>query len=168
MTTRERIIIVIMSLAILYGIYALFLSSTPQTTLSDNVDQETQVTQLIADIFKELKKERITETVLHTIARAEVQWTNDPFYDEDFSVAEDSGKTPEMINAVFKEGDFFYTGYLKMGEKKVAIINGMYYRAGEELERKGYIVRNIYPNRVVLGIKGYKDGITIPLVEDVP
>ncbi|MCP4579477.1 MAG: hypothetical protein GY846_24660 [Deltaproteobacteria bacterium] len=168
MTTRERIILVVMFLAVAYGIYALFLSSPSKITSSDTKGQETRLNTLIADVSEALKKETITEPDLHTIARAEAEWTNDPFYASKFSVLDEAGKTPGTIDAVFREGDLFYSGYLKMGEKKVAIINGVYYRIGNELEQGGYIVRDISPTRVRLKIKGKKEEITIPLVEDVP
>ncbi len=168
MATREKILLVVMFLAIIYGIYALFLSSPSKTTFFDTKGRETQLNQLIADVSEDLNKEAITETDIHTIARAEAEWTNDPFYETKFRVFDEAANARRTIDAAFHEGDFYYSGYLKMGEKKVAIINGMYYRAGDKLDQGGYIVRDIFPTRVLLELNKDKEGITIPLVEDVP
>ncbi|MGD9134444.1 MAG: hypothetical protein PVF78_12390, partial [Desulfobacterales bacterium] len=43
-----------------------------------------------------------------------------------------------------------YTGFMQMGDKKFAIIDGLEYAAGEELERGGFVVRSITPNQVVI------------------
>ena len=60
---------------------------------------------------------------------------------------------------------FTYTGYLQAGKKKIAVINGLEYLIGEEIEPGGFIAREIYPDRVVIEMKGQKQKIIVPLVE---
>jgi type II secretory pathway component PulC len=50
-------------------------------------------------------------------------------------------------------------------KKKIAVINGLEYLIGEEIEPGGFIAREIYPDRVVIEMKGQKQKIIVPLVE---
>ncbi|MCX7634225.1 MAG: hypothetical protein N2Z74_00585, partial [Syntrophales bacterium] len=53
-----------------------------------------------------------------------------------------TGKTPK--------NDFTYTGYIEADKVKVAVINGVEYREGEELDVKGFFVKNIGKGRVLI------------------
>ena len=60
-----------------------------------------------------------------------------------------------------------YTGYLRMGDKRLAIINGMEYEAGDILEPDGFIIRSISPRRVVIAPPGAKKNtIILPMEEN--
>jgi hypothetical protein len=52
-----------------------------------------------------------------------------------------------------------------MGSRHLAIINGTEYEAGEKLEKKGFTVGKIYPNRVIIVLRGGKVKHSIPLEE---
>ena len=43
-----------------------------------------------------------------------------------------------------------YTGFMQMGDKKFAIIDGLEYTAGDELVQGGFEVRSITPRQVVI------------------
>jgi hypothetical protein len=65
-----------------------------------------------------------------------------------------------------EELSFTYSGYLEMADKKLAIINGIEYKAGEMIVNGGgYIVSSIFPTRVALELIGGKNRITLPLEE---
>ena len=46
--------------------------------------------------------------------------------------------------------DVSYTGFMQMGDKKFAIIDGFEYAVGDELEQGGFVVRSINPRQVVI------------------
>ena len=52
-----------------------------------------------------------------------------------------------------------------MGAKNIAILNGLEYEEGEELEKSGFIIRKIFPEQVIIEIKGKQKEIAIPLEE---
>jgi hypothetical protein len=53
-----------------------------------------------------------------------------------------------------------------MGSRHLAIINGTEYETGEELEKKeGFTVGTIYPNRVIIVLRGGNVKHSIPLEE---
>jgi hypothetical protein len=59
-----------------------------------------------------------------------------------------------------------YTGFLRMGDKRLAIINGMEYEVGEILEPGGFTIRSISPSRVVIAPPGRKKKTLILPMEE--
>ena len=59
-----------------------------------------------------------------------------------------------------------YTGFMKMGDKTFAIINGVEYAAGDSLEQGDYMVRSITPDQVVIvSSRDSKQRFVFPLEE---
>ena len=53
-----------------------------------------------------------------------------------------------------------------MGDKRLAILNGIEYEVGDRLEPGGLIVRNIHPNHVVIGPPDLKSKkVVLPMEE---
>jgi hypothetical protein len=61
--------------------------------------------------------------------------------------------------------DLHYSGYLQLGAKRMAIINGMEYEEGEMLPASGYFIRSISPKSVVVGKIGESKSHVLPLDE---
>jgi hypothetical protein len=175
MTKRERVILVLMCLAIVYGAYALFFSSPPKGTLKSEGSKSSEINKLITALSVGLTKEGPTATDTYIIEKAESKWVQDPFSDKNISVVKEKEKAPKVEAEVEPEAEvevlpevtFSYSGYLQMGDRKIAIIDGMEYKIGEEIGPGGFIIRGIYPNKIVVGIKGKEKEITVPLVEEV-
>lgn len=171
MTKRERVILVVMSLAVAYGAYALFFSSPPKGTSTFGGSRSGELNKLITELSVGLSKEGPTETDIYIIEKAESKWVKDPFCEKKIAVVkekEEASKAEAEAEAeVLPEVTFSYSGYMEMGDRKIAIVDGMEYKIGEEIGPGGFIIRAIYPNKVVIGIKGEKGEITVPLVEEV-
>ena len=43
-----------------------------------------------------------------------------------------------------------YSGFLEVGSKRLAIINGMEYEAGDKLDPGGFTIKSILPTRVMI------------------
>jgi uncharacterized protein YdeI (BOF family) len=54
-----------------------------------------------------------------------------------------------------------------MGDKRLAIINGVEYETGEELELAGYIVERIEPLKLVIRDKEKQITIIVPIEKEV-
>ena len=164
MSKREKIILAFVFIAVMYGGYQFFLSS-PSKTASVKTENEIKTAKkLVKDITEHLNKVRLSEAEKHTISRAEAQWVEDPFYNKKRSTKKE---TPKDTSSARQKISFTYSGYIEIGEKRLAIINGMEYQTGEELEVGEWIVRGIYPTKVVIGIKGEKVKRTILLEEEI-
>jgi hypothetical protein len=168
MTRREKIIVFIMILVIIYGAYNLLLSSHPkksaQVTVSASVKKSVNVSKknkLLKDISDVLKEDKITGAQAYIAARAEREWMYDPF-----SISRLSSEGSRIALGNTKEDvKFIYNGYLEIGNKKIAIINGVDYQTGDNLELCGYKVKSISPSRVII-VNTRKTGkITVPFLE---
>lgn len=90
--------------------------------------------------------------------------TGDPFYGGQGGLLQDEGPAGQG------DGDIVYSGYIKIGPKIFAVINGVEYARGDELAEGGYMVQAIDKNSVLLertdGSSGRKFTRRVPLVED--
>lgn len=157
MAKREKIIVFIMILTILYGVYEFFVAPLSEGPSSISVTKGTKtadVNKLIRGVSKVLKDDDSAAVDAYIADCADREWTNDPFYVENV-YSDHSG-----------EIKLTYTGYLEIGKRKIAIINGVDYQIGDELEAAGYRVKNISPSMVIVVNKEGEDKITIPLSEE--
>lgn len=158
MAKREKIIVFVMILAILYGVYAFFIAPSSKRPKSISVSTDVKrvdTNKLMVDVSKVLKDDDSAIVDTYIVARAEEEWTNDPFYTENVSSGQHTG-----------EVKLVYIGYLEIGKRKIAIINGVDYQIGDELEMAGYRVKSISPSIVIVVNKEGQGKITIPLSEE--
>jgi len=91
--------------------------------------------------------------------------TGDPFYGGRGGLSQDEGQGGQT-GAV----EFVYSGYIKIGPKIFAVINGVEYAHGDEVAEGGYVVQAIDKNSVLLertdGPSGRKFTRRVLLVED--
>jgi hypothetical protein len=161
MSKREKILIGLMLLAVVYGIYAWFLSSPQQAaTLNNNYEQKA----LKAFIIKVAEKSTtgLSKNQAYVLQKAEAKWKRDPLIqiEPKTSEEEEDSQQPVLTSKIM------YTGFLRMGDKRLAIINGMEYEAGDRLEPGGFVIRSISPSRVVIAPPGRKKKtIILPMEE---
>ena len=164
MSKREKIILVVMLLAVIYGIYAIFLSSPKKVSFQGTEAELETLDKLVTEMSQQ---EDLSEKDAYTIAMAEEGWPTDPFYKKEVSWVrasyEPSGSTADAPQEV----SFNYTGYMETDRKRLAIINGVEYQTGEELDPGGYIVQGIFDNRVLIEVKGKQRRIVVPIVEEI-
>jgi hypothetical protein len=169
MSKREKIILIIMALTVVYGFYALFLEnpSTGIPKLAASGNKLDTFNKFIANVAA-LVKGGVSEEETYVIDKIPVKWTKDPLLNTRKEVAFKPEK--EKIEEAKKEATaqalgIVYSGFLNMGNRNLAIINGYEYEKGEKLPDSGHIVEEIYPNRVVIGMQGSKKKITVKLEE---
>ena len=170
MSKREKIILVVMALTLVYGAYALFLENpapgkpqpaAPESKFDTYNEFITRVAALV--------KGGVSPEETYIIEKIPVKWTRDPFLN---TKTEGGAFKPEKekLTEARQEADdstldLVYSGFLTMGDRNLAIINGIEYEKGEKLPEGGRIVEQIYPNRVVIGRTGSKRKITVKLEE---
>jgi hypothetical protein len=169
MSKREKIILIIMALTVVYGFYALFLENPsagiPKLAASGN--KLDTFNKFITNVAA-LVKGGVSEEDTYIINKIPVKWTKDPLLNtrtETTFKPEKEKLTEAKKEATARELGMVYTGFLNMGNRNLAIINGNEYEKGEKLPDSGLIVEAIYPNRVVFGIQGSKKKITVKLEE---
>ena len=162
MSRREKIILALMGLAIVYGAYTYLWPSGKETSRSAGQSREA-LNGYVMGIVAALPQMALTETEKYAIASAINRWPEDPFLRITLSETASAGRAEDTITA--EELDLRYTGYIEMGGSRLAILNGREYAAGEELDLPGYVLQQIDPAKVVIGAKGTNQTVAIPLEE---
>jgi len=159
MGKREKIILAAMCVAVLYGVYALFFeSSSSKSKAAPAVSKKQEMIKidtLVTTAAVALKGNKTSAVDAYIIESAQKIWAGDPFY---------AGLAVEKTDT--EAAAFFYTGYIEHEGERLAIINGVDYRVGEELEIPGYTLIGITPSKAVIEHKESKGEIDVPFVEE--
>ena len=153
MSNREKIFVILMAAAVLYGAYAFLFSSPPRSEFQDLDKRLVELKGLVTSIAGTLKKEEPElQNVSVVIARASAGWDKDPFLEvESPEKAETAVQGPRVAAGGL---GLVYSGYLEAGDKRLAVINGLGYEVGEKVGSVGHVITSISPTQVVLEIKG--------------
>ncbi len=162
MSKREKIILFFMALSIVYGFFVFFIEAPGKKGAIGQNSKLESLNKFISHVA-ELTKESLSDIDSYIIEKAPKQWDKDPLLSSDSEFQFKAEDTEADVSAL--KVNIKYTGYLNMGVKNLAILNGLEYEEGEELEKGGFIIRKIYPERVIIVIKGKQEEIAIPLEE---
>ncbi len=162
MSKREKIILFFMALSLVYGFFIFFIEAPGKKGAMGQSSKLESLNKFISHVA-ELTKESLSEIDSYIIEKAPKQWDKDPLLSSDMEFQFKAESTEADVSAL--KVNIKYTGYLNMGAKNFAILNGLEYEEGEELEKGGFILRKVYPERVIIVIKGKQEEITIPLEE---
>jgi hypothetical protein len=165
--TRQQIIILsIMTLVILFAIYDLFVASRSKSEPIDIGKKTSELEAFLTDITSRLPKGSLSAADAYVLSRAETEWAHDPFYErKSFRGWEKRREQAKAGGGVAQRISFSYSGYLKVRDKNLAIINGVEYEAGDRLEIEGYVLKRIYPGKVVIVNEKSGAKFDVPLQE---
>jgi hypothetical protein len=159
---RQIIILAVMVIAILYGAYEL-LSTKKKGAPVDLAQKTSELKTFVTGLTTGVGAERDVTALI--FSRAEKEWTQDPFLDSQSQKA--WAQTRVVAQAAAGTGDkkieFVYSGYLGLGKKSMAVINGMEYKEGESLDISGFVLRSVSPARVVIENRGTGATLNIPM-----
>ena len=170
MTTREKILVGMMGLAIVYGAYELFWAPATRKSPRKQVTASSDDTRGFAvEVSQKLANEKIPDDAVYRIEKAATGWTKDPFLQTTTPLSEEKQADPAgepAARALSQGADFVYSGYLQLGDRKMAVINGMEYAVGESLGVDDLYVKAISSQQVVLGSVKGQQTIRLPLFEN--
>jgi hypothetical protein len=166
MDKRQMIILGIMAIAILYAAFD-FLAPKPKKSGPDMAQKTAELNTFMTDLTAGLGKDTAKNLGALVFSRAEREWTRDPFLDRKAykSWTEVKAAPPKEAGAPVPKIEFIYSGYLEIGGRRMAIINGAEYREGETLDIKGYALKSVSPTRAVIENQGLKTTLNVPLQE---
>ncbi len=169
MTTREKILVGLMCLAILYGAYELFWTpSTRKETKQKVTATGEDLHKFAGEVTQKLVKEKLPEEAIYRIEKASASWTKDPFLQTASPLTAnkpaDTSASP-AVQTYSEQPDLVYTGYLQLGNKMMAVINGMEYAVGESIGVNDLYVKRITGQSVTIGKVKSKETIQLPLYE---
>lgn len=151
MSKREKIIIFITVTAVLYGLLDYFVFSASQTNEKKQSLTASQSSELFNKININLL---ILESMIankekndYLLPMIEFEWKLDPFkkFEKPLEKIQESAITKE-------HADLIYSGFIKLGNKIFALINGKEYKTGEYIKDTVYKIVLITPAKVVFNI----------------
>jgi hypothetical protein len=159
---REKVILIIAFAAVVYAVYALFLSGSPQPSYSSPEGQLETARTFASDMSTAMIKDDTSSADTYVITKAATEWAREPFLVSEKPIK--SRTVQAETDEESHEVPFLFTGYLRAGDKTLAVINGMEYEIGETLDPGGFTVRNI--SRTQVFIENSLDGTTTVLSMD--
>lgn len=145
-----------MVLTVAYGIYALFFEGKGKSisTQPASVSSAAQLENLNAFITKvaEASNAGLSKEDKYIISRAETQWKQDPMISTELTdrPQEEIKRKKQVVQAAAPRPNFTYTGFMQMGDRRLAIINGFEYAPGDQLQEGAYKVSSVTPSKVVI------------------
>jgi hypothetical protein len=159
---REKIILGLMAIALLYAAFD-FLTSRKKDQGVDMGHKTAELNTFVTDLTGSLGKDTSKNLDTLVFSRAEKEWTQDPFLDTKAYLLWNEAKMP--VKSAAPKIDIAYTGYLEVGRKRMAILNGVEYREGDPLDIKGLVLKTISPTRVTIENSTTRKLLNVPLEE---
>lgn len=162
---REKIILAVVAIVLLYAVVDVFVlgdgAKSPSAMDQETVESHLRDTDaLVASVSTNFARSGLAEEEVFIIERAGLPWPRDPFF-----VGMPQERAAEVSDDVLLTS-FTYTGYVVMGGSQVAIVNGVDYRVGEELEEPGFVLQSVTPRHVVIEHVELRQRVTVPFMED--
>lgn len=169
MTTREKIIVGIMCLTIVYGAYELLGSRRPKDKDAPTAKADTvgELKSFVADVTGKLVGEKVSKEYQYIISKADTNWNKDPFIhsSQPLQTRRPSINLPKKPGKTTNISTYVYSGFIQLGKKKMAIINGIEYSTGEKLPDSKYYVKTITSQKVIIGKVGSQDSIQVSIID---
>jgi hypothetical protein len=169
MTTREKIIVAAMCLTIAYGAYDL-LGARPgkKTSAKPENNSLEEQRKFAAEVTQKMTSGKLGQEFQYMVNLSSADWSRDPFITstlplkDQSSAAQDAKKGAGQTSA---KSAFVFTGFLQLGDTKIAVINGVEYAVGDALDTSGYYLRSASAEKAVIGRVDGSETIQVTLSE---
>lgn len=165
MLNRERIIVILMIVVVIYGAYSFFSEPESPSLVAGSQKRLADLKQFVVQAAANLSQEYISAADQYVIEQAEKRIPKNPFLRTGAVLA--SQPFEIQTEAATETVQLSYSGFIQTPSKLIAIINGLEYETGEQLNEAGYFVKKISPRNVVIGSGKNKENIVLPLDESV-
>jgi hypothetical protein len=156
---REKILVSLAFLAVLWmGISFLF-SGKEEEAAPAGINEK-PAEEFLMEVAQSLAAYQLTKTEKLILEKAEASWPLEPFVSVGTPTAEDTSNSQAQASA----GIFVYAGFIQVGSRPLAIINGTEYGIGDPLADAPLTVRGISSERVVLEDSSGRR-IAVPIVD---
>ena len=144
-----------MLLTVVYGVYVVFFegkTTKPQEVSAFSATEQLESLSAFITKVAEASKAGLSKEDKYIISRAETEWKQDPLITAELTERpqDEIKKQQQVIQAASPRPNIAYTGFMQMGDRRYAIINGFEYAPGDQLQEGGYKVSSVTPTKVVL------------------
>ncbi|MCE5264045.1 MAG: hypothetical protein LLG97_10985 [Deltaproteobacteria bacterium] len=165
---REMIILGALAVVVLYAAFD-YLMPKKKAAGIDTTQKSAELQTFVSNLTASMGKDSSKDLGTLVFSRAEREWAQDPFLDNksyrSWTQAKVIAAKEPVVAAAAPKVEFVYSGYLEVGKKKMAIVNGMEYSEGDGLDIKGYFLKSASPSNVVIENRGTGASINVPLLE---
>lgn len=156
MKTREKWMVGLMILALIYGAHTLLTAGASSASSSDTKEQALPEVMVFAQSMRNAAAEdRLTNQEEDCLRASLAPWPPTPFYDR-IEEARPSSEAPARVH---------YTGFFEFGTNRMAIINNREYRLGEAIAGTDFHLEVIESDRVILSADEGRRRVPIALRE---
>lgn len=149
MSTREKILVGLMIVAVCVGTLIL-LSDGPKETASDaDSGGQPPLTQMLTRLTAQYGGGPSLESHRYALSMAQTPWQKDLF-SKGSDLLPASAGTPDAADVLPANVALVYSGYIETPYRRVAIINGIEYVVGDQLDQSAYKIQHIEPTQVIL------------------
>lgn len=163
MSVREKIVVALMLVTVSYGLYSWLSPGAPAPSGTEKASAASQqIESLVANLAQTFDQSNTLEHDRLLLERAEETWTARLFLEKAFGAASLETVSGTGEGGTPGEAALVYSGYIAIGARRVAVINGIEYEAGDQLDQSTLVLRRIQPDMVTLGT-AEKDLLSVPL-----
>lgn len=143
MSKREKILLALMGLALVVGLAVYFGSGAAKKGPAGPERTAAGIAEQAGAIAKGVEAYRVSDRDAQIIAIMAKPWKAGAFSDRsmDFKAAAEEVQRPQMPR---------FTGYVELGKHRLAVIDGLEYQEGDELEGGAFVVAEIHQDHVIL------------------
>jgi tRNA U34 5-carboxymethylaminomethyl modifying enzyme MnmG/GidA len=167
MSLREKIIVAVAGLALIWGIYEVGIKSILDNKKPGDKQKITEaelkqdLSVFTEEISQKVSSVNLNQKELFIISKSSEKFKKDPFISyadmetiknrDKTDLSESSGNEP--VQSLFK-----YLGYIEISDMKIAVINNIEYKKNERIENTRFRVKDISPSKVILsnGVKNFE------------
>lgn len=160
---REKIIISLVAAAVLFALISLLHPSSSTGTVDRSKQLTAELTDFSSKMAIQVARDGLSPFESAAIQKAAEPWTKDPF----LNLKHQNQVTEDLSGESRDTAELSYSGYLRMGARMLAIIDGIEYETGERLsDYPGLVLRRISFDRVVLVQEDTGARIVVPIERD--
>jgi len=156
MTKREKVIIGFMLTAVLFGAYTLLSSPAGDEALNPEKTMS-EINNAIVDLAGKINQDSISKTD-SIMEKAKQKWKKDPFV-QTLGPLDDLDSEAADKQAAAVPASIRFTGFIHVGDKMIAIINGLEYEEGDIVGNGVLSVQKISREKVVLQTENGDDRV---------
>ncbi len=158
---RQIIIIIIAIAATVFAAYALLSGGKSPKDVKDS--NQAGKNNFISTLPGDLLKNPVNLADAYIVGKAEADWGKNPFWEKgsyrEWASRDDAKTKNDPVAKIL------YSGYVDVGKKKMAVINGLEYNIGDKLEIDGYVLKKITAAKVVISNKAKGSELEILIQE---
>lgn len=148
MTLREKILVGLMIAAVALGAVSLWSGGPDGTLPGGSGAAAPPLTQMLTKLTGQFDKGTSLQTSRYTLDVAQTPWPDALFLED--ALLSTAGRMPGAAEALPANLSLVYAGFIEASGRRVAVINGIEYTVGEQLDQSNYTLHDITPQQVVL------------------